>query len=198
MLEKFPKAKFDESLEIHIKLAIDAKKGEQQIKGTAVLPHGTGKTIRIAAFTEIQQKEAQAAGADIVGGEELVNEIAKKEELNFDVAVATPEMMPKLAKIAKILGPKGLMPNAKTQTVGTQITNLIKDLKKGKVSFKNDKGGNLHQLLGKTSFGKDKLKENTEEFLKELQTAKPTVIKGKLIKKAFLSTTMSPAVRIKV
>jgi large subunit ribosomal protein L1 len=153
-------AKFDESVEIHIRTGIDTKKSDQQIRGTFDLPHGTGKTKRIAVITSSHEKEAKAAGADIVGGEEIIEKIKSGKMFSkgegFDVLVATPEMMPKLAPVAKILGPKGLMPNPKTETVTTKIKETVEALKKGKASFKNDSSGNIHQSVGKISFGDEK------------------------------------------
>lgn len=197
ILEKFPKPKFDETMEIHISTFIDPKKSDQQIRSAVVLPHGTGKTLKIAAFTETQEKEAKEAKADTVGGEKLIEEIKKKEIIDFDIAVATPEMMPKLAQIAKILGPKGLMPNAKSQTVGPKIKSMIEELKKGKASFKNDDSGNIHQIFGKRSYKKEQLVENYKALLEEISKSKPEGIKGKLIKTVSLSSTMSPSIKTK-
>ncbi len=197
ILEKFPKSGFDQSVEVHVNLEIDPSKTDQSVRGTVVLPHGTGKTKKIAVFTTTQEKEAKKAGADIISGEELVKKIETKGVIDFDVAVATPEMMPKLAKLAKVLGPKGLMPNPKTETVGPKVESMIEGLKKGKASFKNDKGGSVHQMVGKISFGKDKLKENVEAFISELEKSKPKTVKGKLIKSATVTLSMSPSVKIK-
>lgn len=197
ILEKFPKPKFDESVEVHVKLGINAKKSDQQVRGTVVLPHGTGKTLKVAAFTSVGQKEAKAAGADIVGEQDLIDKISSKGAIEFDVAVATPEMMPKLAKIAKILGPKGLMPNPKTETVGPKIVEMVESLKKGKASFKSDSDGNLHQVVGKRSFDKKQLKENIGEFLEKIEKSKPATSKGKLVKGVSISASMSPSIRIK-
>ncbi|MEA2006792.1 MAG: 50S ribosomal protein L1 [Patescibacteria group bacterium] len=197
ILSKFPKTKFDESVEVHVRLNLDSKKSDQQVRGTVNLPHGTGKTLRIAAFTETQVTEAKKAGADLVGGEELIEKISNGKVDDFEVAVATPEMMPKLAKVAKILGPKGLMPNPKSETVGLKITPMIEGLKKGKASFKNDNGGNIHQVVGKRSFDVGQLKENTEAFLKSIRKMKPTAVKGKLIKKVTVTATMSPSITVK-
>lgn len=196
IMEKFPEAKFDESVEIHIRTAIDPKKSDQLVRGAVELPHGTGKTVRVAAFTEKQQKEAKEAGADLVGGEELVEKMGTAKSFDFDVAVATPEMMPKLAKIAKILGPKGLMPNPKSQTVGPKIVPMIESLKKGRISYKNDDSGNVHMIIGKRSFGKEKIAENAKTFIEELQKNKPAAVKGRLTKNISISFTMSPGVRI--
>jgi len=187
-------AKFDESLEIHIKTNIDPKKSDQNVRGTVILPHGTGKNKRIAVITSTSATEAEAAGADIVGGEELIEKINKK--INFDILVATPEMMPKLAKVAKILGPKGLMPNPKTETVTTKIKETVEALKKGKAAFKNDDTGNIHQVIGKSSFEEAKLAENIQVFLEGINKAKPAGLKGKLIGSATLCSTMGPGIKI--
>jgi len=187
-------AKFDESVEIHIKTGIDPKKGDQQVRGMVVLPHGTGKSKKIAVITSTSAAEAKAAGADIIGGEELIEKMSKK--IDFDILVATPEMMPKLAKVAKILGPKGLMPNPKTETVTTKIKETIEALKKGKASFKNDDTGNIHQVVGKVSFEENRLTENIKTFLDSINKAKPAGLKGKLISSATLCSTMGPGIKI--
>lgn len=187
-------AKFDESIEIHIKTNIDSKKSDQFVRGTVILPHGTGKSKKIAVITSISAAEAKAAGADIIGGEELIEKINKK--INFDILVATPEMMPKLAKIAKILGPKGLMPNPKTETVTTKIKETVEALKKGKTAFKNDDTGNIHQVVGKVSFDGVKLIENVKVFIDSINKTKPIGLKGKLIGKATLCSTMGPGIKI--
>jgi len=187
-------ASFDESVEIHIKTNVDPKKGEQQIRGTVVLPHGTGKSKRIAVITSISEKEAKDAGADLVGGEEMIEKFAKK--INFDILVATPEMMPKLAKIAKILGPKGLMPNPKTETVTTKIKETVEALKKGKAAFKNDDTGNIHQVVGKLSFEDSKLQENLKVFIETIEKSKPAAFKGKLISNITVCSTMGHGIKI--
>lgn len=188
-------AKFDESVEIHVKLAIDPKKGEQQVRGTVVLPNGTGKTKKVAVITSAKAKEAKDAGADIVDGEEMIEKI-KNNKIQFDVLLATPEMMPKLAQIAKILGPRGLMPSPKTETVTDKIKEAVGMLKKGKVNFKNDDGSNVHQIVGKVSFDENKLKENIESFLDALQKAKPQSLKGKYIISVSICSTMGPGLKI--
>ncbi len=198
ILEKFPKVKFDESVEIHMNLNIDAKKPDQQVRVSVVLPHGIGKTLRIAAFTEIQQAEAKKAGADIVGDETLVTKIIDTKKIDFDIAVATPEMMPKLSKAARVLGPRGLMPNPKTGTVGPKVEEMIKELQKGKADCKSDKTGNIHQIIGKRSFKKKELKENAELLIKTIQESKPAKIKGALIKNIVITATMTPGVKIKL
>jgi large subunit ribosomal protein L1 len=196
ILEKFPKAGFDESVEMHIRLNIDPKKSDQQVRASVALPHGTGKTQKIAAFTETQQEEAKKAGADIVGGEELVEKILKDKKADFDIAVATPEMMPKLSKAARILGPRGLMPNPKPKTGGSKVTEMSTDLKKGRADFKTDKTGNIHQVIGKRSFDNKQLKENAEILLETINKNKPAKVKGKLIKTITLTATMTPGIKI--
>lgn len=188
-------AKFDESVEVHVRTNIDPKKGDQQVRGTVVLPHGTGKTKKIAVITSTSQTEAKEAGADVVGGEEMIDKIAKK--IDFDILVATPEMMPKLAKVAKILGPKGLMPNPKTETVTVKIKETVEALKKGKAAFKNDDTGNIHQAVGKISFEGEKLAENIKAFLEGLEKSRPSALKGKFISNISLSSTMGVGLRIK-
>lgn len=190
-------SKFDESVEIHVKLSINTKKGEEQVRGSTVLPHGTGKTKKIAVITSIKNTEAKAAGADIVGGEEMIAKIKEGKIEDFDVLLATPEMMPKLALVAKILGPKGLMPNPKTETVTEKIKETIEMLKKGKVNFKNDDTGNIHQVVGKVSFLENQLIENVKSFLEALQKIKPNSIKGKFIISVSLCSTMGPGIKIK-
>ncbi len=196
ILEKFPKAKFDESVEVHIRLNIDPKKSDQQVRTSVSLPHGTGKTQKIAAFTETQQDEAKKAGAEIVGDEKLIAKIIDTKKIDFDVAVATLEMMPKLSKAARVLGPRGLMPNPKTGTVGPKVEEMIKELQKGKADCKNDKTGNIHQVIGKRSFGKDKLKENAEMLLETISKNKPAKVKGKLLKTITITATMTPGIKL--
>lgn len=190
-------AKFDESVEIHIKLSIDTKAGDQQVRGTVVLPHGTGKTKKVAVITSTKAKEAKDAGADIVGGEEMIAKL-KSGKFAFEILVATPEMMPKLAPIAKILGPKGLMPSPKTETVTEKIKETVEALKKGKINFKNDDTGNIHQVIGKISFEENKLVENLKAFTDALNKAKPAAVKGKFIKSATICSTMGPGIRISI
>jgi len=189
-------AKFDESVEAHVRLGIDTKKGEQQVRGAVVLPHGVGKEKKIAVITSTKSKEAKSAGADIVGGEELIEKISSGKIGNFDVLVATPEMMPKLAKVAKILGPRGLMPSPKTETVTEKVEETVKMLKKGKISFKNDTSGIIHQVIGKLSFEENKLEENYKAFIDAVQKAKPAGLKGKYMVSASICSTMGPGVKI--
>jgi large subunit ribosomal protein L1 len=189
--------KFDETVEVHANLGIDVKKSDQMIRSTLVFPHAAGKIKKVAAFVpEAKEKEAKDAGADIVGGEELVEEIAKTGKINFDVAVATPDMMPKLAKVAKILGPKGLMPNPKTDTVGPQIGKIIEELKKGKIAFKNDATGNLHIAIGKVSLDSGKLLENFMVLMEAIKKNKPATSKGTFLKSITVTSTMGPGIKV--
>ncbi len=189
--------KFDASVEVHARLGIDPTKGEQAVRGTVALPHGAGKTLRVAAFVgAAKETEAREAGADLVGGEELITEIAYSSKLNFDVAVATPDIMPRLAKIAKILGPKGLMPNPKTDTVGNDVRKMVSELKKGKIAFKNDDSGNVHTAIGKVSFGPEKLLANFKAFMDVLRKSKPVTSKGLFLKGVSVSSSMGPGIKV--
>jgi large subunit ribosomal protein L1 len=197
LIKKNVKAKFDESVETHIKLGIDVKKGDQQVRGTIVLPHGSGKSKKIVVFTEKEDelKEIKKMGI-MAGGEDLIEEIKKTGKCDFEVAIATPEIMKNLAQIARILGPKGLMPNPKTETVSTNIKKTIEELQKGKVTFKNDDSGNVHQVIGKVSWPLEKLKENFETFLEIIKKSKPLKSKGIYIKNITLCSTMGKGVKI--
>src|SRR3989339_369165 len=189
--------KFDAGIEVHAHLGIDTKKGEQQVRATVVLPHGTGKTKTVAAFVSAdKEKEAKEAGADFVYGEEDIKKIKDTGKINFEIAVTTPDMMPKLAVAAKVLGPKGLMPNPKTETVGPNLKKMIEELKKGKVTFKNDDGANVHQLVGRVSFTEAQLKENLTAFLDALNKAKPDGIKGSYLQSLTLCSSMGPAIKV--
>jgi len=189
--------KFDASVEVHANLGIDTKKNEQQVRTTVVLPHGTGKTKKVAAFVSAEkEKEAKEAGADFVYSEEDIKKMKDTAKIEFDVAVTTPDMMPKMAMVAKILGPRGLMPNPKTDTVGPNIKKMIEEQKKGKVTFKNDDSGNVHQLVGKLSFSDAQLKENLNAFLEALRKAKPATAKGTFIKNIVVCSTMGPSIKI--
>lgn len=191
--------KFDASVEVHVRLGIDPQKGDQQIRSTVSLPHGTGKTKRIAAFVgPNDEKAAKAAGADFVFGEEDIKQIKDTGKVDFDVAVSTPEMMPKLAVAAKILGPKGLMPNPKTQTVGADVAKMVQALKKGQASFKNDDTSNVHQAVGKVSFTNEQLKENVTVFLDTIKKIKPQSAKGTYIKAVYLTSSMGPSVKVSI
>jgi large subunit ribosomal protein L1 len=190
--------KFDSTIEVHVRLGIDSKKSDQQVRSTVALPHGTGKTKKVAVFVNgaEKEKEAKDAGADIVGGEDLIAEIAKTGKYAFDVAVATPDMMPKMAKVAKVLGPKGLMPSPKNETVTTNITKTVNELRKGKIAFKSDDTGNVHVIIGKASFGKEKLTENYTAFMEALRRAKPSSSKGTFLMSVTLTSTMGPGVKV--
>jgi large subunit ribosomal protein L1 len=197
LAKEMSKEKFDATIEVHINLGIDPKKSDQLVRGTIKLPHSVGKSKKIIAFVgQTKEQEAKDAGAEIVGGEELIAEIAKTEKMNFEVAVATPDMMPKLAKIAKILGPKGLMPNPKTDTVGLDIKKIIEDVKGGKLAFKNDDTANIHQIIGKVSLDTEKLIENLNAFLAAIKKAKPASSKGTYIKKVVICTVMGKAIQV--
>ncbi|EKE25716.1 MAG: ribosomal protein L1 [uncultured bacterium] len=189
-------AKFDESVEVHIKCAIDPKKGDQQVRAAVVLPHGVGKMAKVAVITSTKATEAKEAGADFVGAEDLIEKIKLGKMEEVDVIVASPEMMPKLAGVAKILGPRGLMPSPKTETVTDKIKEAVEMLKKGKLSFKNDNSGNVHQVIGKLSFDAKKLEENYATFIDAVQKAKPAGVKGKYITAISVCSTMGPGVKI--
>lgn len=191
------KAKFDSSVEVHLNLGIDVRKGDQQIRGAVSLPHGTGKTVRIAAFVLPENIEAcKQAGADFAGGEEMIAEIKKSEKTEFDVAVAEPGIMKNLAQIAKILGTRGLMPSPKNETVTGNPAKAIGELKKGKISFKNDNTGNLHVIIGKVSFSKEKLLENYNTLLETIKKSKPASSKGTFIKNVSICSTMGKGYRV--
>lgn len=191
--------KFDASVELHARLGIDPKKGDQQIRSTVTLPHGTGKTKTVAAFVGANdEKTAKDAGADFVYGEEDIKKIKDTGKIDFDIAVATPEMMPKLAVAAKILGPKGLMPSPKTDTVGPNVKKMVEDLKKGKAAFKNDDGANIHQIVGRVSFDDKALKENIVAFLDALKKARPQSVKGAYMKGVYLTSSMGPSVKMTI
>ena len=187
-------SKFDESVDIDVVLGIDASRGEQTVRGSVLLPHGTGKKLKVLVFAKgDHEDEAKNAGADFVGAEDLVEKI-QGGWLSFDVAVATPDLMGLVGKVAKILGPKGLLPNNKIGTVTFDIAGIVSELKKGRVSFRNDKGGIIHASFGRLSFGVDKLLENLEALIKSIKASKPASSKGKFIKKISVSSTMGPGV----
>lgn len=199
LVKKTGNTKFDGSVEVHVNLGIDVKKSDQSVRSTLVFPHSTGKTKKVAAFVSGEkEKEAKDAGADLVGAEEMIDEIAKSGKIDFDVAVATPDMMPKLAKVAKILGPKGLMPNPKTDTVSANVKKMVEELKKGKVAFKNDATGNVHQAIGKTNLDSAKLLENFTAFIEAIKKNKPASAKGTFIKNVTVTSTMGPGMKVDV
>jgi large subunit ribosomal protein L1 len=187
-------AKFDETVEISVWLNVDPRHADQMVRGAVVLPHGTGKTVRVAVFAKGEKmEEAKAAGADIVSDGDLADDVLKGE-INFDILIATPDMMGVVGKLGRVLGPKGIMPNPKTGTVTMDVAKAVSDAKGGQVNFKVDKKGNIHAGIGKASFSEDAIKENAETFIAQLNKLKPAAAKGKYVKKAALSLTMSPAV----
>ncbi len=189
--------KFDSSIDVAIKLNIDPKKADQQLRGSFVLPHGTGKSKSILVIAKgAQAEEARKAGADYVGDQDMIDKIQKENWFSYDVIIATPDMMPELGKIGKILGPKGLMPNPKTNTVTNNVSSAILDVKKGMVSYKNDSYGNIHSVMGKVSFDNDKLKENLEYIISTISKLKPASVKGKFIKSISISSTMGPGIKL--
>ena len=197
IVKKLTKTKFDASIEVHFRLGINTKKGDQQVRGAVSLPNGTGKTIKVAAFVSSENEKAvKAAGADFVGGEELIAEIKKTEKTDFQVAIAEPILMKNLAVIAKILGTRGLMPSPKNDTVTTNPVKTVEELKKGKISFKNDDTANVHTVIGKVSFDNKKLLENYQTLLDTVKKAKPASSKGTFIKNISLSSSMSPGVKV--
>lgn len=199
LLKKTSTTKFDASVELHLNLGVDPKKGDQQVRGTIALPHGTGKSKTVAVFCgSDKEKEAKEAGADKIGGKEFIDEIKASGKFDYDVAVATPDMMRLLAAVAKILGPKGLMPSPKNETVTEKIKDAVSQLKKGKITFKNDDTGNIHLMIGKVSFDKQKLMENLAESLEAVKKAKPSSSKGIFIKSATLTSSMGPAINISI
>ena len=197
VLTNMPKRKFDETLELHVKLGVDSKQADQQVRGTVVLPNGTGKTQRVLVFAKGDKaKEAEAAGADFVGAEELVPKIEKENWFDYDVIVATPDMMGVIGRLGKILGPKGLMPNPKSGTVTMDVTKAINEIKSGKVEYRLDKSNIIHLGFGKVSFGADKLFENYETVMDAIVKAKPAAAKGQYIKSVAITTTMGPSIYV--
>jgi len=198
LLERTNTVKFDPTVEIHFNLNIDPKYSDQMVRSTISLPHGSGKTVRIGAFTDTgNEKELLALGATVAGGDDLVDIVATGK-IDFDVAIATPGMMRKMGKVAKVLGPKGLMPNPKAGTVGDDLVAIVKELVAGKFEFKNDKQGNVHSIVGKLSFGAPKLQENIEHFLKAIRDVKPTGLKSGVsyINSIHVCNAMGPGIKI--
>jgi len=199
LAKKTSTVKFDASIELHIQLGINPSKTDQLVRGTISLPHLTGKTKKVAAFVEDDKADlAKKAGADIIGSEEMISQIVQTGKIDFDIAVATPSMMPKVAKAAKILGPKGLMPNPKTDTVGDDIEKIIKEQKAGKANFRNDNGGNLHQSNGKVSQPETEIKANFETYVGAVNKVRPSTAKGIYLKGAYLTTSMGPSIKVEI
>lgn len=196
VLKEAPDAKFDESVELAFRLGVDPRKADQLVRGTVSLPNGTGKSVRVAAFAVGEKaREAKEAGADVVGGEELVEEVMKGT-IDFDAAVATPDMMAAVGKAGRVLGPRGLMPNPKTGTVTADVAKAVQDIKGGKVEYKTDRTGNVHLIIGKKSFTEQALLENYLTVIDEILRAKPSAAKGKYVKSLTIATTMGPGVPI--
>ena len=195
-LKELPDAKFDETIEIAFRLGVDPRKADQMVRGTVSLPNGTGKSVRVAAFAQGEKAtEAREAGADLVGADDLVEEVMKGN-IDFDAAVATPDMMAAVGKAGRVLGPRGLMPNPKTGTVTMDIAKAVADIKGGKVEYKTDRTGNVHCIIGKKSFGEQQLLENYLVVVEELLRAKPSAAKGKYIKTLTIATTVGPGIAI--
>ena len=189
--------KFDESVDVAIRLGVDPRKADQLVRGTVSLPHGTGKKVRVAVFAEgAAADEAREAGADVIGAQDLVERIQKENFLDFDAAVATPDLMPVVGRIGKLLGPRGLMPNPKTGTVTIEVGKAVREIKAGKVEYRVDKGSNVHVPIGKASFEARALEENLHMVLDEVRRAKPASSKGKYIKGVTVSSTMGPGVKV--
>ena len=197
LVKKMAKANFDETVDLAVKLGVDPKHADQQVRGAVVLPHGTGKTRKVLVFAKGDKiKEAEKAGADYVGGEELVEKIQNENWLDFDVVVATPDMMSVVGKIGRILGPKGLMPNPKSGTVTFEVAKAVKEIKAGKVEYRVDKASIVHVPIGKVSFGAEKLRENFVTMMDTLIKAKPASSKGRYLRSIFISATMGPGVKV--
>ena len=197
IIEKMPKTKFDQTVELHVKLGVDSKHADQQVRGTVVLPNGTGKSQKVLVFAKGDKaKEAELAGADYVGAEELVPKIEKENWFDYDVIVATPDMMGVIGRLGKVLGPKGLMPNPKSGTVTMDVTKAVSEIKSGKVEYRLDKTNIIHLGIGKVSFGSQKLEENYQTIMDAIIKAKPAAAKGQYIKSVALTTTMGPSIYI--
>lgn len=197
LLLKTAKAKFDETVEVHVRLGVDSRHADQQVRGSVVLPHGTGKTVRVLVFAKGDRaKEAEAAGADFVGAEEMVAKIQNENFFDYDVVVATPDMMGVVGRLGRVLGPKGLMPNPKAGTVTMDVARAIAEIKAGKVEYRLDKTNIIHCAIGKISFGAEKLDENFNTLLSAIVRAKPSAAKGQYIRSCVVSSTMGPGIRV--
>lgn len=196
LVEQTAKAKFDETVELHVRLGVDGRNADQQVRGVVVLPHGTGKKVKVFVLAKGDNADAaEKAGADVVGGEEMIAKI-QQGWLDFDVCVTTPDMMPIVGRVAKILGPKGLMPNPKSGTVTTNVAKAIEEIKAGKVEYRLDKTNIIHVMIGKVSFGTEKLVENFKVLMEALVKAKPAAAKGTYIKSVSVSSTMGPGIKV--
>ncbi|MCL2862200.1 MAG: 50S ribosomal protein L1 [Firmicutes bacterium] len=194
---KTAKAKFDETIELHVRLGVDPKQADQQVRGTVVLPNGTGKDVKVLVIAKGEKAEiAEKAGADIVGAEEIIAKILSDNFLDFDVVITSPDMMGQMGRVAKILGPKGLMPSPKSGTVTTDIEKAIKDTKAGKVEYRVDKTAIVHCPIGKKSFGTEKLLENYEALMEAIVKAKPSAAKGQYVKSVYTASTMGPGIKV--
>ena len=197
LVKQISKAKFDETIELSIRLGVDPRHADQQVRGTVVLPHGTGKKVKVLVFAKADKaKEAEAAGADYVGDADLVAKIQSENWFDFDACVATPDMMPVIGRIARLLGPKGLMPNPKSGTVTMDVTKAVHDIKAGKVEYRVDKTSICHCPIGKASFDSDKLVENLRVLMDAIIKAKPATAKGTYVRSLYMSTTMGPSIRL--
>jgi len=197
LVQKTSVAKFDETVEAHIRLGVDSRHADQQVRGAVVLPHGTGRTVRVLVFAKGEKAaEAEAAGADFVGADELIAKIQGENWFDFDVVVATPDMMGTVGKIGRVLGPKGLMPNPKAGTVTADVTKAINDIKAGKIEYRLDKTNIIHVPLGKVSFGSEKLSDNFQTLMSAVIKAKPSAAKGTYLKSITLASTMGPGVKV--
>ena len=197
LVKKTATAKFDETVEVHIKTGCDGRHAEQQIRGAVVLPNGTGRTVKVLVFAKGDKiAEAEAAGADHVGGDELIPKIQNEGWLDFDVVVATPDMMGVVGRLGKVLGPKGLMPNPKAGTVTMDVTKAVNDIKAGKIEYRLDKANSIHVPVGKVSFDEAKLQENFDALMEAITKARPSAVKGQFLKSITLSTTMGPGVKV--
>ena len=197
LVEKLPKRKFDETVELHVRLGVDSRNADQQVRGTVVLPNGTGKTVRVLVIAKGDKaKEAMDAGADFVGAEEMITKIQNENWFEYDVIVTTPDMMGVIGRIGKVLGPKGLMPNPKSGTITMDVKKAVQDIKAGKVEYRLDKTNITHLAIGKVSFGPEKLKENYTVIMDALVKAKPAAAKGQYIKGIALTTTMGPGIKV--
>ena len=192
-----PKAKFDESVELHVRLGVDGKNADQQVRGVCVLPHGTGKSVKILVIAKGDKADdAVKAGADYVGDTDMLEKIEKENWFDFDVMIATPDMMPLLGKLGRVLGPKGLMPNPKTGTVTTDVAKAVSEVKAGRVEYRTDSFGNVHGIIGKVSFTEEQLVENLNAFVAAILKVKPATVKGDYVKNISVASTMGPGIKI--